>query len=137
MIRYLNVADTMAIHNDVMRRFNRPPAPLRDPGGLESAVARPRMAAYYEDADLVRQAALLVVGISQAQAFLDGNKRTAFQALDSFLFLNQHIYFGDPLELSRWLERIADRSFELADATAEFEEWLRGQVEEIAGSESK
>lgn len=133
MIRYLSVADTIALHSDVMRRFKRSPAPLRDSGGLESAIARPRMAAHYEGADLIRQAALLAVGISQAQAFLDGNKRTAFQALESFLFLNAHISVGDPLELSRWLERIADRSFELASATSEFEEWLRGQVETITG----
>ncbi len=35
---------------------------------------RPRMAAYYSEADIIYQAALLAVGISQAQAFLDGNK---------------------------------------------------------------
>ena len=71
-----------------MRRLGDAPKPLRDEGTLESAVMRPQMAAYYEGADIVRQAALLGVGISQAQAFLDGNKRTAYLALNTFLRMN-------------------------------------------------
>src|SRR5216683_335276 len=79
-IRHLSLADVLALHAAVMERFGLAPAPLRDEGVLESAVMRPRMAAYYDEADLIRQAALLAVGISQAQAFLDGNKRTALDA---------------------------------------------------------
>ena len=44
---------------------------LRDENALASAVMRPQMAAHYEDADIIRSATLLAVGISQAQAFLD------------------------------------------------------------------
>ena len=54
------------------------------------------MAAYYEGADIVRQAALLGVGISQAQAFLDGNKRTAYLALNTFLRMNGLAYQRRP-----------------------------------------
>ena len=104
------------------------PAPLRDEAGLESAVMRPRMAAHYEDADLVRQCALLTVGIAQAQAFLDGNKRTAFAAGDVFLRLNGFEFSGDPLELARQLEEVAERTGSLADATDRFEAWLRESV---------
>lgn len=78
--RYLSLADVIAIHQFVMERLGSSPAPLRDEGALESAIVRPQMAAYYEGADFVRQCALLAIGISQAQSFVDGNKRTAFAA---------------------------------------------------------
>ncbi len=50
---------------------------------------------------LVRQCTLLAIGISQAQAWLDGNKRTAYACATVFLILNGHEYTGDPLELAR------------------------------------
>lgn len=89
---------------------------------------RPPMAASYEEADLVRQAALLAVGISQARAFLDGNKRTAYQATDVFLWINGFEFVGDPLELAQLLEGVAARSDDLAQATNELESWLRINV---------
>lgn len=126
--RNLTVADVIALHRAVMERTGYVPAPLRDEPGLESAIMRPRMAAYYEGADLVRQCALLTVGIAQAQAFLDGNKRTAYAAADVFLRLNAFEFSGDPLELARQLEVVAERSGSLADATDRFEAWLRERV---------
>ena len=127
---YLNLADVVAIHQFVMERMGAAPAPFRAGGeGLvESAVMRPQMAAYYEDADLVRQAALLAVGISQAQAFLDGNKRTAFAALRAFLELNGSTFAVDPLEVARQLEAVATRADSLEAATERFEAGLRASV---------
>ncbi len=127
-IHHLSLADVLALHAAVMERFGLPPALLRDEGLLESAVMRPRMAAYYDEADLIRQATLLAVGISQAQAFLDGNKRTAFAACDVFLRLNGLAFAGDPLELAKQLETVAARSVKLEEITDRFEQWLRKQV---------
>jgi death on curing protein len=128
-LRYPTLAAVIAIHEKVMRGLGEAPRPLRDEGLLESALTRPQMAAYYEDADVVRQATLLGTGISQAQAFLDGNKRTAFQTLDAFLWVNGWEYAGDPLELARQFERFAERSNEPDEAIDEFEAWLRQYVQ--------
>jgi death-on-curing protein len=127
---YLNLADVVAIHQFVMERMGSTPAPFRAGGEglLESAVMRPQMAAYYEDADVVRQAALLAVGISQAQAFLDGNKRTAFAALRTFLELNGSTFAAQPLAVARQLEAVATRSDSPEAATEHFELWLRAHV---------
>jgi death-on-curing protein len=125
--QYLSLADVIAIHEKAMRRLGLAPNPLRDSGGLESAVMRPQMAAWYEGADLIRQAALLAVGISQAQAFLDGNKRTAYLALNTFLRMNGHSFAGEHLDLARRLEQFADRSNDSA-AIDDFEAWLRQNV---------
>jgi death-on-curing protein len=124
-VHYLSLADVLALHAQVMERTGQPPAPLRDETLLQSAVMRPQMAAYYEDADLIRQAVLLAVGISQAQAFLDGNKRIAFAACDVFLRLNSRIIRADPVELARQLEQVASHSGDLPAATDQFERWLR------------
>lgn len=75
---------------------------------LESALARPRNAAAYEDADIVRQAATLFWGIASNHAFQDGNKRTAVVMLRAFMNLN-----GYDLELSD------DARFDLALAVAD------------------
>jgi death-on-curing protein len=129
-IRYLSLGDVIALHALVMARTGSPPAPLRSEAGLGSAVMRPQMAAHYEQADLIRQAALLVVGVSEAQAFLDGNKRTALAALDVFLRINGDVIRAAPLDLARQTEAIATRPDALDAATARLEAWLREHVEE-------
>lgn len=124
-IRYLSLADVLALHQAVMEKFNADPAPLREEGLLEAAIMRPRMAAYYEEVDIIRQAVLLAVGVSQARAFLDGNKRTAFAACDVFLRLNGIIIVADPIDLALQLEAVAERIGNLEAATDRFEAWLR------------
>lgn len=131
-IPYLSLADVLALHQAMMEKFGFASVPLPDEGMLESAVMRPRMAAYYSEADIIRQAALLAVGISQAQAFLDGNKRIAFLACDVFLRLNGLAFVGDALELAVKLVAVVERKIDLEEATSVFEAWLRNHVEPIA-----
>src|SRR5215217_3132066 len=128
-LRYPTVAEVIAIHEKVLRGLGEAPKPLRDEGLLESALTRPQMAAYYEGADLVRQATLLGTGISQAQAFLDGNKRTAFATLDAFHWVNGWEFVGEPMELARRFEQFAERSGDPDAAIDAFEAWLRDYVQ--------
>jgi prophage maintenance system killer protein len=129
LLRYPTLAEVIAIHEKVMRGLGEPPRPLREERLLESALTRPQMAAYYEVADIIRQATLLGTGISQARALLDGNKRTAFQTLDALLWVNGWEYVGDPLDLARQFERFAERSNETDEAVDAFEAWLRQYVQ--------
>ena len=132
--RYPSVAEVIALHDEVLRRLGNASQPLRDEGALESAVMRPQMAAYYENADLIRQAALLAIGISQAQAFVDGNKRTAFATVDAFLIVNRREYVAAPLELAHRLEAAADPALSSSAAVDAFESWLREHVRERPGT---
>lgn len=129
-VRHLSLLEVEALHIVVMERMgsNRSPFRAGGEGLLESAVMRPQMAAYYEDADLVRQAALLAVGVSQAQAYLDGNKRTAFAALRHFLALNGLDFDVASIHVAHQLELVAERTDSLDAATARFEDWLRRHV---------
>jgi death on curing protein len=123
-IRYLIAADVIALHAEMMRRMGHAPAPLRDAGLLESAVLRPQTAAYYEDAGIVRQAALLGAGIAQNQPFLDGNKRAAYLAMVILLRVNGRLFHGPRMELARRIEALGTRESSLEDATRQLEQWL-------------
>jgi len=61
---------------------------LRDEGTLESALAAPEQRAYYEEADLAICAATYAYHLTQAHAFVDGNKRIAAAVTEIFVELN-------------------------------------------------
>ena len=61
---------------------------LRDEGLLESALAAPENRYRYEDADLVTCAATYAYHLTQAHAFVDGNKRVAAAITEIFLESN-------------------------------------------------
>ena len=127
-IFWLDVAIVYALHGQMMLDLGERPEPLRDAGGLEAAVMRPRMRAHYEGTDdIVGLAAILAVGISQAQAFLDGNKRTAYAAMRLFLDLNGYRLVIDPIEVAKHLEAIAEAP-DRDEATHAFASWLRANT---------
>ena len=53
---------------------------IRDRAGLESAIGQPQNDHYYGRADIFGIAAAYAFHIAQAQAFVDGNKRTGISA---------------------------------------------------------
>ncbi len=127
--QYLSLAKVVEIHDQILEFLGSPSSPLIDAHKLDSALSRPRNAAHYEGADLISQAAILAVAISQSQAFLDGNKRAAFGAMELFLAINGLEYAGDGLEFAIELERIAEAERSDRDeAQSRFETWLRQRV---------
>ena len=61
---------------------------LRDEGLLESALVAPVNRHSYEDAGLVECAATYAYHLTQAHAFVDGNKRVAAAVTETFLESN-------------------------------------------------
>jgi death on curing protein len=122
---YLTVAEVVVIHDEIMRHTGYQPEGLRDEGLLESALMRGQAAAYYEDADLVRQAVLMALGISQNQPFVDGNKRAAFAVLDIVLRVNGLALNAPPLEIARALESLANPDRDRSTETERLIAWLR------------
>ena len=84
MTLFLTVEDVIALHDEETS------APLLDRGKLEGAVGQPgqTFGGSYVYPTLIRQAAVLMRGVCQAHAFLDGNKRAAWLAMVAFLDLN-------------------------------------------------
>ena len=79
----------LRMHEEVLMLHGGPEG-VRDPGLLESALARPRnLFAYAEqDASIARFAAAYAKGIIANHPFVDGNKRTGFVVGILFLELN-------------------------------------------------
>ena len=128
MTHYLTVAEVIELHDRIMERTGVRPEALRDEGLLESALMRAQTATYYEEADLVTQAVLMAVGISQNQPFVDGNKRAAFVTLDIFLRINGLEFRGEPIELAKQIERIAEEPERRNETTTALTHWLRERV---------
>jgi death-on-curing protein len=85
MTDYLTVVEVLAIHDDQIERYGGASG-LRDRGLLEAAIFRPQTGYY---ADLIEEAAALWESLSQNHPFIDGNKRTAFAAMYTFLAINE------------------------------------------------
>jgi death on curing protein len=62
---------------------------VRDMGLFDSALARPQQVAAYGEPTAAKLAASYGYGIARNHPFLDGNKRTAFVAVELFLLLNE------------------------------------------------
>ena len=86
---FLSLEDVLEIHAAQLARYGGQDR-IRDRGLLLSAMAQPEMsfAGEFLHEDLFAMAAAYAFHIAENQPFIDGNKRTAFQAADVFLILN-------------------------------------------------
>lgn len=84
MVDYLDLEDLLTLTRDLDA------GPVRDPGLLEAAAARPRTTVFGDDAypSLSEKAAALLHSICKNRALVDGNKRLALLAADVFLRIN-------------------------------------------------
>lgn len=92
MTIYLTIEEALAI---AARATGAPPQ-VRDPGLIESALARPRTTVFGKDAYpyLDHKAAAMLQSLVGNHGLVDGNKRLALACTSVFLTLNGH-----PLEL--------------------------------------
>lgn len=84
---WIETSVVWAIHEAQLSEHGGP-AGVRDPGLLESALARPQNLAAYEIPDAATIAAAYCYGIARNHPFIDGNKRTAWVCAELFLLLN-------------------------------------------------
>jgi death-on-curing protein len=96
---FLTLEEVLDLHRQLIQRFGGADG-VRDPGLLESALARPR-SGYYSS--LSEQAAALMQSLAGNHAFVDGNKRVAFAATAVFLRMNGYALRVDADEAERFL----------------------------------
>ena len=96
----------------------------RDAGLLESALARPLHLAAYGSPDAAVLAAAYGYGIARNHPFVDGNKRTAFVAVELFLALNGFGLAASDADCVITMLKLA--AGELAEE--ELADWLRGHL---------
>lgn len=118
---YLTVAEVLAIHDDQIAQFGGSPG-VRDMGQIEAALFRPQTGYY---ADIVAEAAALWESLSQNHPFVDGNKRTAFAVMFTFLAVNEVTLVADEDAVMAFLVPLYDRN---ALSFDELEKWLRSHT---------
>ncbi|MBI3155597.1 MAG: type II toxin-antitoxin system death-on-curing family toxin [Burkholderiales bacterium] len=96
-------------------------AGLRDAGLLASALARPMHLAAYGKPDAADLAAAYGFGLARNHPFVDGNKRTAFVAVELFLALNGLVLDADDADCV--LTMLALAAGDLPET--EFAAWVR------------
>lgn len=99
---------------------------VRDESLLDSALARPQQLYNYDEPppDLADLAASLAFGLSRNHPFVDGNKRTAAVACETFIALNDAVLDASDLDLYPLYIALAEGSL----SEAEFAAWLRAHI---------
>lgn len=112
----------LAIHDRQLSEHGGIPG-LRDESLLDSALARPQQLHAYGQPppDLADLAASLVYGIARNHPFLDGNKRTAAVACETFVLLNGVDLVADDVALYSIYIGLAEGSLSESELAA----WLR------------
>lgn len=77
----------LAVHEEQLAEHGGA-AGTRDLGLFESVLAKPQNLAHYGQPDAADLAAVYGSGLARSHPFIDGNKRTAFVAVELFLSLN-------------------------------------------------
>ena len=117
---WLDLNVLLAVHEEQLAEHGGA-AGTRDLGLFESALARPRNLAHYGNPDAADLAAAYGFGIARNHPFIDGNKRTAFVAVELFLALNGLDLVAD--DVACVLTMLAVASGTLDEAA--FATWLR------------
>jgi death on curing protein len=126
-IVYIRYEEAVLIHFLLMRKLGESRFGIDNKDLIESALARPRNAAVYQNADIIRQAATLLFGLIKNHPWLGGNKRTATTLLRRFLELNGYAKnwtITEQIELVLAVE--ADKW-----KVDEIENWLRTRVKSV------
>ncbi|MFN2507779.1 MAG: type II toxin-antitoxin system death-on-curing family toxin [Chthoniobacterales bacterium] len=114
---FVSYEQVLRLHEESLRRHGGS-AGVRDEGLLRSAVEQPLNDYHYGRADLFGIAAAYAFHIAQAQACLDGNKRTAIATALSFLELNGVATRTSTTPLYDAMIGIAERRLTKADLAA-------------------
>jgi death on curing protein len=121
---WIEERDVLAIHERLIAMHGGATG-LRDPGLLQSALARPRQHhADADRADVGAMAALYTAGIVRNRPFVDGNKRTGFVVGILFLELNGFDFNTSEEDAA---QAVWDLAADELDETA-FAAWLGANV---------
>jgi death-on-curing protein len=109
----------LALHAEQLR-LHGGAAGVRDEGMLDSALNRPLQKQAYGEPDLCELAAAYLFGIAKNHPFIDGNKRTALAAADTFLYDNGLDLRADEDDLIQFVLMVAAGEIDEEGAAAFF-----------------
>lgn len=124
---WLNPAVVHAVHEEQLAEHGGPSG-VRDSNLLASALGRPQQLANYGSPDAADLAAAYAFALARNHPFVDGNKRTAFVALELFLNLNGFELAADDAECVMTVLELAAGKLE----EAALGNWVRQHLQEVA-----
>lgn len=127
-MRYLTVSEALELHRQIIDQSGGAMGIL-NLGGLESAIAQPRMT--FAGSDLyptvADKASALAYSLIQNHPFVDGNKRTGHAAMEVFLVLNSFEVQAPLSEQEQMILQVAS-----GDMTRDrFTNWLQKHLSKI------
>ena len=123
-VKFPELEKVLSFHAKLIERYGGSHG-LRDQGVLESALAAAQNRYFYEEADLATCAATYAYHLSQAHAFIDGNKRIAWAIAILFLEMNGVILTVPETEAEEFCLRIAAGQMARAEVEQCFAQWVR------------
>lgn len=124
VFRFLDRDIILAIHEEQLAQHGGKIG-VRDEGLLESALSRPaNRAAYNDGADAAMLASACAFGLAKNHPFIDGNKRTAYVAMELFLLDNDFALIASDEESLLTMLRLATGEMSEDDYAG----WIRGNV---------
>ena len=121
---YLTVQEAVKFHVLYMRKLGETRFGVFDRNLVESALARPKHAATYENADLIAQSAMLLYGLIKSHPWEGGNKRTATFLTNLFLKRNGWRLETKTSEIVELVLAVESDKWQVT----EIEKWLRPRV---------
>ncbi len=115
--------DILLVHAEIIRETSGSEG-LRDANGLDSALKAAKNRFNYETGDLAKLAATYAYHLSQAHAFVDGNKRIAAVVAELFLDLNGAKLTATNDEIIEFYLDIAASKLSRDDVEEKFAEWI-------------
>lgn len=117
---WLDASILLAVHDEQLVEHGGISG-VRDNGMFESALAKPQNLAAYGEPDFAHLATAYGFGLAKNHPFLDGNKRTAFVAIELFLRLNGFVL--DAEDTACVLTMLAVAGGEMDEQN--FADWIR------------
>ena len=122
--RWVQRSVVLAIHDRQLAEHGGSDG-IRDPGAIESALARPVNLASYGEPDIAELAAAYAYSLAINHGFVDGNKRTAWVTARLFLADNGRRLDFDPMDAIQAMEGVAEGRISEAEFAAWFRQHLR------------
>ena len=124
---YLTIQEAVKFHVLYMRKIGETRFGVFDRNLIESALARPKNTAIYENADIIRQSATLVFGLIKNHPWESGNKRTATFLTILFLKRNGWQLETTTTEIVEMVLAVESGKWKID----EIENWLRPRVKQF------
>ena len=122
-MKFVDKASILIIQKKLIERYGGIHG-LRDEGTLESAINAAENRYNYETEDIAKLAATYAYHLSQAHAFLDGNKRIAAAVAGVFLEINGAWLDASQAEIIELFLNIAASKLSREEVEEKFVEWL-------------